>query len=221
VDLVLLVAFVVIAVALGLPLADTNCAAANDGSGRFEITAPPGTSFGRIVFPADGRAACSKLRIVWGVLVAVCVLFAASALSVAFLDMGERQLRKAIFAAREEQPRGAASYGRGFNEPSSSSSRGFAPTAVIAQPDPTWNNNAVGGARAGTNDDGFGYAAAPPPRPSIGEDRLNLNRPVTIGRSSAGSGYREVPDQPPAARLRRPPHLGNGFGLPGNPRAGG
>ncbi|KAK3309874.1 uncharacterized protein B0T15DRAFT_506610 [Chaetomium strumarium] len=214
VDLVFLLAFVAIAVVLGLPLGDTRCAAVA-ANGRFEITAPPGTAFGRIAFPTDGRAACLKLHIVWGVLIAVCVLFAVSALSVAFLDMGERQLARAMFAAKRE-PRGGAggatSYIRPINEPSS---REFAPTA-IAQPDATWN--AAGSAGTGTNE--FGYSNAPP-RPSFGEDRLNLNRPVTIGQSrvggtmtSSGSGYGEVLDQPAAARLRRPPHLENGFGLP-------
>ncbi|KAK4240440.1 hypothetical protein C8A03DRAFT_13221 [Achaetomium macrosporum] len=218
VDLVFLILFIAAAVVLGLPLGDTRCAAVAP-NGRFEITAPPGTSFGRIVFSGDGKAACSKLLIVWGVLIAVCVLFAVSALSAAFLDMGERQLSTAMAAAKEES-RGvgrAASYRRGVN---GSGNREFAPM-LAAQPAATWT--AVGSERAGPND--FGYLAAAP-RPGIGEERLNLNRPVTInparaGNSmiSTGSGYGESLEQPPAVRMRQPP-LGNGFGLPGNPRGG-
>ena len=164
-DAVIIVPFVVITVLLGLPMAKANCVAVAQ-TGRFEVTTPPGNSFGRIAFPSDGRAACQRLFAVWVLLIVVCALFALSALSVGFLDLGERQLTKAIYAKREQ----------------------------------------------GGSDGGDFYA----PRPSVGEDRLNLNRPVTVaqgrGRTGApvgGLGYEEQFGQP--AAWTRPD---NGFGYP-------
>ncbi len=167
-DAVIIVPFVVITVLLSLPMAKANCAAVAQ-NGRFEVTTPPGSSFGRIAFPSDGRVACQRLFAVWILLIVVCALFALSALSAGFLDLGERQLTKAMYAP-----------GR----------------------------------------DGVDIYA---PRPSIAEDRLNLNRPVTVaprGRGRAGApvgglGYEEQLDQP--AAWMSPD---NGFGYPSRPRAG-
>ncbi|KAL2199439.1 hypothetical protein P885DRAFT_31613 [Corynascus similis CBS 632.67] len=166
-DLLFLVPFIAIAAILGLPVADTNCAAVSQ-NGKFEITAPPGNSVGRISFSSNGRAACSKLFTIWVLLVVVSALFALTALSVAFVHLGEKQLQKAIFAMTDEQKGGSggAGYAHEINEPRG---RGFTPTPR-AQPGP--GELGLGG----------------PARPSIAEDRLNLNRPVTVASARTGNG---------------------------------
>ena len=187
-----LIPFVALAIILGLPMADSNCAAVPT-NGRFEITAPPGSSVGRVAFSEDGRASCLKLFVVWVLLIAVSVLFAVSALSVGFLHLGEKQLEKAIFAAKDD-PRGGGGdyYDQGISD---ARGRGFAPTPR-AYPGP-----GEGGV--------YGYNNSQP-RPSIAEDRLNLNRPVTVAPARAGNRafargpvYEEPLGQPPAARMPR------------------
>jgi hypothetical protein len=206
---VFLIPFVVITIILGLPLADANCAAVTPNR-KFEVVSP---AFGRIGFPRDGRAACFKLLTAWGLLIAACALFVVSALSVAFLHLGERQLRKAVFAVREEPGRGnMGSYGQGLNE---SSGRGFVPTQTSHR---GLAPNAARNERLVVND--FNNSPTPS-RPSIADDRLNLNRPITIApprgsRRAAAGGlvYDEPLGQPAAARMPRPRPDG-GFGQPG------
>jgi hypothetical protein len=219
-DLIFLIPAVIITIILGLPMADAKCPSVAE-NGKFEVTTPPGSAVGKVSFPGDGRAACQRLVAVWVLLIVVCALFALSALSVGFLDLGERQLRKAIFAVREE-PRGG-NIGGGYysQEMEDTRGRGFGPTPAT-QPGATWS--AVGNDGSGMMND-YGYQT-PPLRPSIGEDRLNLNRPVTLapprgGNRAAGTAlrYEEPLGQPPAARMPRM-RPENGFGLPGTPRAG-
>jgi hypothetical protein len=193
VDLVFLIPFVALAIILGLPMADSNCSAVTK-NGEFEITAPPGSSVGRVAFPRDGRASCVKMFVVWVLLIVVSVLFAVSALSVGFLHLGEKQLEKAIFAVKDEPRAGSGGgyYDQGIND---SRGRGFTPTPR-AYPGP-----GEGGV--------YGYNNSQP-RPSIGEDRLNLNRPITVAPARAGNGafavgpvYEEPLGQPAAARMPR------------------
>ncbi|KAK4041422.1 hypothetical protein C8A01DRAFT_45385 [Parachaetomium inaequale] len=198
-DLVLLVPFAALTVVLGLPMADANCAAvAQDG--EFEITAPPGSSVGRVAFAQDGRTACFKLFAVWVLLIVVCGLLAVSALSIGFLHLGEKQLAKAIFAMTADKPRGGSAGSGGYYSEGMNESRGrreFVPTPR-ARPGP----GEVGG---------YGYnnptAAS---RPSIDQDRLNLNRPITLAPARGGTrafaggpGYGEPLGQPAAARMPR------------------
>lgn len=209
-DAVFLLPFLAITVSLGLPMADAQCAGVS-ANGKFEITAPPGSKVGKITFARDGRAACTKLFAAWVLLIVVCAGFVVSALAVGFLDLEERQLRKAIFAVREV-PQGSVPY---VQETSDFRGRGFAPT-------PAPPSRVDWSAQPG-NDmpevDEYGNL-----RPSITEDRLNLNRPITLapprGRMGGGAGrYEEPLDQPAAARMPRL-RPEDGFGLPGNPRAG-
>ncbi|KAK4156160.1 hypothetical protein C8A00DRAFT_41319 [Chaetomidium leptoderma] len=171
-DLVFAVPLVILTIVLGLPLADVQCGAVAPNA-KFEIVAPPGSSFGKIAFATDGRTACVQLLAVWGLLIAVCVLFVASALSVGFLDLGERQLRKAIFAVREESGGGGDGlyYAQGGN---GSGGRRFAPTPAT-QPGGAW-----GAGRDGRQEVDEYNNFAVPPRPSVAEDRLNLNWPITV-----------------------------------------
>ncbi|KAH6650511.1 hypothetical protein F5144DRAFT_588972 [Chaetomium tenue] len=208
VDLVFLIPFVALAIVLGLPMADSNCAAVA-ANGKFEITAPPGSSVGRVAFPADGRASCLKLFVVWVLLIAVSVFFALSALSVGFLHLGDKQLEKAIFAPKEDPRGGSGSYyDQGMND---SRGRGFAPTPR-AYPGP-----GEGGV--------YGYNNSQL-RPSISEDRLNLNRPVTVAPARAGNRafaggpiYEEPLGQPAAARMPRM-HPDEAYDYSGSGRGG-
>jgi hypothetical protein len=115
-------------------------------------------------------------------MIALCVLFAVSALSVGFLDMGERQLNKAIFAVREDSMGGGGGggYDQGMGEVGAGG--GFRPT-------PRRPTGPGGMGMDGYDDDGA------PPRPSMFDDRLNdRNRPVTL--------YNEGLTQPPEARMQ-------------------
>ncbi len=212
-DGVFLLPFLAITVSLGLPMADAQCAAV-PATGKFEITAPPGSKVGKIAFPRDGRAACTKLFAAWVLLVVVCAAFVVSALAVGFLDLEERQLRKAIFAVREEpQPVGGG--GPPYvQETGDFRGRGFAPTPAP----PSRVDWSAQGRNETPEVDEYGN-----PRPSIAEDRLNLNRPVTLapprGRMGTAERYEESLDQPVPARMPRM-RPEDGFGLPGNPRAG-
>jgi len=173
-DLLLLLPFLVITIIIGRPLDDTQCSAVKE-QGTFEITAPEGSPFGKIEFASDGRAACMKLMAVWGFLIALCVLFAVSALSVGFLDMGERQLNKAIFAVRDDPTggvgMGGGGYGYGYEQGMSEAGRrGFTPTP----------------------------RAQPGPAEGYGMDGYDDERGMGGG---VGRGYGEPPGMPPAARM--------------------
>ncbi|KAL2180566.1 uncharacterized protein P884DRAFT_275255 [Thermothelomyces heterothallicus CBS 202.75] len=170
-DLLFLIPFVTMAAILGLPMAEANCAVVAR-NGRFEITAPHGSSVGKVSFPSDGRASCTKLFAVWVLLVVISALFTVSALSVGFLHLGKKQSEKENFPGRIEPGEGSsrARYAQGMSEPHGGR---FNP-ASSAQP---------GGFEAGGN-----YSSI---RPSVSEDRLDLNRPVTVapdGPSYAGTG---------------------------------
>jgi hypothetical protein len=241
-DLVLLIPFLILTIVLGLPLDDTQCGAVS-ATGRFEIAAPRGTEVGRIVFVRDGRAQCVKLFVVWGFLVGLCVLFAVSALAVGFLDLGERQLNKAIFAVREERGGGGVGVGVGGGDGGGGSvgggggggyyygpqemgqsggggggGRGFTPTP---RPQPP-----AGGRIQRSGMDEYGRPIAPS-RPSVAEDRLNLNRPTTLAPGRAGErgpaggyGYDERYAQPAPARMPRQRVDHDGYDMPGTYRAG-
>ncbi|AEO53691.1 hypothetical protein MYCTH_2114599 [Thermothelomyces thermophilus ATCC 42464] len=170
-DLLFLIPFVTMAAILGLPMAEANCAVVAR-NGRFEITAPHGSSVGKVSFPSDGRASCTKLFAVWVLLVVISALFTISALSVGFLHLGKKQSEKENFPGRIEPGEGSnrAGYAQGMSEPHGGR---FNP-ASSAQP---------GGFEAGGN-----YSSI---RPSVSEDRLDLNRPVTVapdGPAYAGTG---------------------------------
>ncbi|KAK3905754.1 hypothetical protein C8A05DRAFT_41331 [Staphylotrichum tortipilum] len=211
-DAVFLVPFVAITIALGLPMADAQCASVS-ANGKFEITAPPGSQIGKITFARDGRAACTKLFAAWVLLIVVCAGFAVSALAVGFLDLGERQLRKAIFAVREE-PQGSGAGVPYVQGTSDFRGRGFAPTPAP----PSRVDWSAPAARNGAPEmDQYGD-----PRPSFADDQLNLNRPITLApprmgpRMGGGGGrYEETLGQPAAARmprLRPEDGAGGGFG---------
>lgn len=182
IDVVLLVPFVALTVVLGLPMADLSCSAVRE-TGKFGISAPPSLASGRMTFATDGRSACSRLFAVWTLLIVVCVLFTLSALSIVFLQLGQKQLQRAILAGKNDP--------MAYNQ-EGVSTRGFTPTPAV-QP---------GYGEAG----GYGYGGAG----GYADDRLNLNRAVPVpparSGSRAGAGnyiYEESLGQPPAARVPR------------------
>ncbi|KAK4144432.1 uncharacterized protein C8A04DRAFT_27889 [Dichotomopilus funicola] len=118
IDFVLLIPFVALTVVLGLPMADFSCSAVRE-NGKFEISAPPSLASGRMAFATDGRSACSRLFAVWTLLIVVCVLFTLSALSIVFLQLGQKQLQRAILAGKNDP---MAYSQEGVN------TRGFTPT---------------------------------------------------------------------------------------------
>jgi hypothetical protein len=103
-DLIFLAVMSVFVIALGPPLVSANCAAIGT-SGKFIITAPPGTSFGRIAFHRDGRARCVEMFAVWGLFVAVCGLFVVSALAAGMSFIAGRKAKRGPPIEAKEESR--------------------------------------------------------------------------------------------------------------------
>lgn len=93
VDVLFLVPFIVFAVILGQPLSLTTCsdlpAAASHVA--LPISTLPGQPVSYVVFTGAGQTTCYELMAVWGLMMALCVLFAMSAVSAGFLFLGKRR----------------------------------------------------------------------------------------------------------------------------------
>ncbi|GAB1310613.1 MARVEL domain-containing protein [Madurella fahalii] len=124
VDLVLFLPFFVLAIVLGEILGDTDC----DAIETSEEFSTPGFSHG-------GLAPCEKPFALLGLLIIICLLFAASATLVGLLHLGERRLRTSFFEATGENTLGDG----GFYSPQEKA-RGFEPTppaVPVIQPVPS------------------------------------------------------------------------------------
>ncbi|KXX79445.1 hypothetical protein MMYC01_203507 [Madurella mycetomatis] len=136
IDLIFFLPFFVIAIVLSQTLTGTACddiATSED----ISATAARRTTFSRDAFPRGGQLPCQKLFALFGLLVVICVFFAASAGLVGLLHLDERRLRISFFEATGENTLGDVGDGV-FNTPQDKS-RGFVPTAPavpVIQPEP-------------------------------------------------------------------------------------
>lgn len=206
--------FVVLAVLLGQPLAAVRCAAVsststardgNDGNGKeegeigvgFVVNVPsfPGTGSGAVEFPAgsDGRSVCVEVFAVWGLLIAVCVLLAVSAMAVGFLQIGERRVRREFWEVRSlgssaEGNYGAEGPGYVYDTNGAGMSRGvgFAPTVMAPPPRGAWDGFEKPGLVE--RDEEVMNIPMGPERAGIDEDAVIMNRPITIARLRGGDG---------------------------------
>jgi len=93
-DTALLIPFLVFAVILGQPLSLTTCSDLPKTASHvaLPISTLPGKPVSYIVFSgAGGQAVCYELMAVWGLMIALSVLFATSAVSAGFLFVGKRR----------------------------------------------------------------------------------------------------------------------------------
>lgn len=108
VDMLFLVPFLVVAILLGQPLSVTTCSDLpnEQGSVVLPLAASAGQPVSYVVFSGAGRTVCYEIMAVWGLVLALCVLFATSSIAAGFLYLGKR---------RAAGPRmGIGNGGRGF-----------------------------------------------------------------------------------------------------------
>jgi len=105
IDAFFLIPFIVIAAVLGQPLSYTTCSdlpkAGPDGGNNTTTTlntllaAPAGADAGSQMsyqtFTQAEQGTCLQLNAVWGLSIALCVLYAVSAVAAAFLFIGQRR----------------------------------------------------------------------------------------------------------------------------------
>lgn len=92
-DLVFLVPFVVFAIILGQPLSVTTCSdlPVNASHVALPISTLAGQPVSYVVFSGAGQTTCYELMAVWGLMIALSILFAMSSISAGFLFLGKRR----------------------------------------------------------------------------------------------------------------------------------
>lgn len=83
-DGALLIAVIVVAVTIGKPLSYLNCAAlSNDGGNTNAFISSVGQNMGKVdyfVFVGASKTTCYEMKSIWGLSIALCILFAFSAI---------------------------------------------------------------------------------------------------------------------------------------------
>jgi hypothetical protein len=92
-DILFLVPFIVFAVILGQPLSLTTCSDLPTTASHvaLPISTLAGQPVSYVVFSGAGQTVCYELMAVWGLMIALCVLFAMSAVTAGFLFLGKRR----------------------------------------------------------------------------------------------------------------------------------
>lgn len=116
-DLIFLLPFGVFSVLLGLPIHDggTKCPRVKPKDG-FTIQAGP---LGVLDFSGEpnGRVSCTKLYLLWVLMLVVCASFVLSAASIGVITSQETQFNKALWCARAMGgPVGSGDYHRGSSQ---------------------------------------------------------------------------------------------------------
>ncbi|KAB5578724.1 hypothetical protein GE09DRAFT_1052700 [Coniochaeta sp. 2T2.1] len=95
VDSLFLLPFMVIAIVVGQPLSLTTCSDLPSNSTShvaLPISSLPGKPVSYVVFSGGaGQTTCYELMAVWGLVIALCCLFAISAIAAGFLFLGKRR----------------------------------------------------------------------------------------------------------------------------------
>ncbi|EON95974.1 hypothetical protein UCRPA7_8493 [Phaeoacremonium minimum UCRPA7] len=103
VDLLFLIPFIVIAVVLGQPLSYTTCSELPKHAKQNSYLAVPLTTKNNgavsyVFFVGGEQTTCYEIMAVWGLMIALCVLFAISAIAAGFLFLGKRRATAAAAA---------------------------------------------------------------------------------------------------------------------------
>ncbi|KAK2069178.1 hypothetical protein P8C59_003782 [Phyllachora maydis] len=91
VDLAIFIPLVVVAAVLGGPLSQTTCADLPASASAVLLPLPAASPVSYLVFVGAGQTTCYELAAVWGLAIALCVLFTVSAVAAAFLWLGKRR----------------------------------------------------------------------------------------------------------------------------------
>ncbi|OIW23913.1 hypothetical protein CONLIGDRAFT_114947 [Coniochaeta ligniaria NRRL 30616] len=116
-DTLFLIPFIVFAVIIGQPLSLTTCSdlPATASHVALPISTLPGQPVSYVVFSGAGQTTCYELMAVWGLMIALCVLFAMSAVSAGFLFLGKRRSGAAVGSGTGGPPgRGTFPGGGGY-----------------------------------------------------------------------------------------------------------
>ncbi|KAH8882524.1 hypothetical protein GQ53DRAFT_700707, partial [Thozetella sp. PMI_491] len=95
VDTLFLIPYITIAAILGGPLSITTCSDLSNDVGAVLLPLPQGSSVSYLTFTGAGQTVCYELQAVWGLNIALCILFSISAISAGFLWLGARQSSRA------------------------------------------------------------------------------------------------------------------------------
>lgn len=93
VEIVFLIPFAVFAVILGQPLSITTCSdlPSNANHVALPISSVAGQPVSYLVFSGAGQTTCYELMAIWGLMIALCVLFTITAVTALFLLLGKRR----------------------------------------------------------------------------------------------------------------------------------
>ena len=87
--------YITVAAILGAPLSITTCSELSNNFAAVLLPVPQGASVSYLTFTGAGQTVCYELQAVWGLTIVLCILFAVSAISAAFLWLGDRRLAAA------------------------------------------------------------------------------------------------------------------------------
>lgn len=99
-DLAFLVPFIVLAGVLGGPLSVTTCSDISTDTMSILVPLGQGSSISYLNFVGSGRTVCYELQAVWGLTIALAILFLSSAVSALFLFLGRRKQEAALAGPR-------------------------------------------------------------------------------------------------------------------------
>jgi hypothetical protein len=209
VDVVFLIPFVVFAIILGQPLSITTCSdlPVNASHVALPISSLAGQPVSYVVFSGAGQTTCYELMAVWGLMIALCILFAVSSISALFLFLGKRRGGGGGPSSLMCGPPGAGTFPGGGGYPMNDSQIEMAPGKGSFSRSPSIGSNG-GGSFPGSPMGGPPMSAAgsfdgpPPPRgpPSnFSSPRGSFDsRPGSPGGPSSSRGsFDDGPLSPP------------------------
>ncbi len=106
-DFAFLVPFIVLAGVLGGPLSVTTCSDISTDTTSILVPLDQGSSISYLNFVGSGRTVCYELQAVWGLTIALAILFLSSAVSALFLFLGRRKQVAALAGPRAPPPTSA------------------------------------------------------------------------------------------------------------------
>jgi hypothetical protein len=172
VDTLFLVPFIVFTVIIGQPLSVTTCSdlPATANHVALPISTLPGQPVSYVVFSGAGQTTCYELMAVWGLMIALCVLFALSAVSAGFLFLGKRRSAAAAAGWTGGPPSGQGTFPGGGGYPMNDSQiematgKGSISRSPSIGPNGSMPGTPFGGAGGRPAGPAGGFDGPPPPR---------------------------------------------------------
>lgn len=129
VDMLFMVPFIVFAVIIGQPLSVTTCSDLPKEASKvaLPISSLAGQPVSYVIFTGSGRTVCYELMAVWGLIIALCVLFAISSIAAGFLFLGKRRSNSDGSVMGSGGPPGSGTFPGGGGYPMNESQIEMAP----------------------------------------------------------------------------------------------